>query len=102
MSRTGTVAAALGGECALWAGGLRKIKLRAGHPLTGNAVYCLGRVRERQLSKGNEITVDLKGVQVEVVDVVACLVIARVELLTRGTSPNGRLLWRLHHLSAGE
>jgi hypothetical protein len=52
----------------------------------------LGRVRERQHRVGDQVGVDLEGAQVEVVDGVAGLVVAGVELLTCRAAPDRLLL----------
>ena len=96
------VAAVLACERALRAGRSRQRERPAGDALAGNAVDRLGRERERQLRERDQVAVDPQRMQIDVVERVARLVVALVELVARDATPDRLLLGGLLFLGARE
>ena len=80
----------------------RQVESRTRHLLARHTVDRLGRVRERQRRERDQVAVDLERVQVDVLDGVAVLVVAGVELLAGGAAPDRLLLLGLDLLGSGE
>jgi hypothetical protein len=87
-------------ERALRTGWRRQGKGRTGDLLAWHTVDRLGRVREGQHRERDQVAVDVKCVLVDVVDGVARLVVAGVELLAGGTAPDRLLLLGLDLLGS--
>jgi hypothetical protein len=79
-------------ERALRTGWLRQGEGPTGDILARHTVDRLGRVRECQRRERDQVAVDLKRVQVNVLESVAGLVVARIELLAGGAAPDLLLL----------
>ena len=82
--------------------GAGRLNARTGDLLARHTVDRLGRVREGQHRERDQVAVDLERVQVDVLEGVARLVVARVELLAGGAAPDRLLLLGLDLLGAGE
>ena len=89
-------------ERALRTGWLRQGEGPTGDILARHTVDRLGRVRECQRRERDQVAVDLKRVQVNVLESVAGLVVASIELLAGGAAPDLLLLIGLDLLGSGE
>src|SRR5262245_45830183 len=102
LDGAGALSAAGGGKGAFRTGWWRQVERRAGDRAARDAVDRRGGVGEGQLRERDQVAVDLQGVLVDVVDGVAGLVVAGVELRPGGAAPDGLLRGCLGHLGAGE
>ena len=89
-------------ERALRTGRRRQGEGPTGDLLARHTVDRLGRVREGQRRERDQVAVDLKRVQVDVVERIAGQVVAGVELLAGCAAPDPLLLLGLDHLGASK